>query len=377
MLNFNLANYRSSKPILSHFNILKRSAVILIGFNFFSVQAFSYEILVVQKGECLSKIVNRYFKPPIYGRKGAITGLLAMNPSIMNPDILYVGQKIVIDVKSGLTPKNLISAHVENLGTTSANSPSQKDGNGSLVAPHHDVQKPSSSPVSLSEEVTSNEDIEISNFKVSFGMKYLKIESTDVKTNGNASFLSEGSPFVDISWKIFFSQKTDSFSEIHFKSVSYKMMSDVRGTYNIDTSNHQLNIIGIKYGQKLSDKSSWYLSVDYGHELFARLPHPDTVVFDHIEMSVIRLGSDVAILKRKKLDFLFKVDGGYVITNDQVKASQGSELNIGLDLTHEILSSVFLSGVTFFRYGEEKSSTSTQEINELGISLGISKRFEP
>lgn len=51
---------------------------------------------VVQTGDTLSKILNRYFSGRIYGKEHGLALLLEMNPQIKKADTIFLGQKIVI-----------------------------------------------------------------------------------------------------------------------------------------------------------------------------------------------------------------------------------------------------------------------------------------
>lgn len=58
-------------------------------------------IYQVKKGDMLSKIIKRYFpRHDIYGKKGKIQELVAKNPTIKNPDLIFPNQEIKFKINT-------------------------------------------------------------------------------------------------------------------------------------------------------------------------------------------------------------------------------------------------------------------------------------
>ena len=62
---------------------------------------------VVQSGDSLSVVAQKYFHGKVYGRHGSLAKLIQQNPQFAaNPDKIYVGQTVTVptETQSDLTP---------------------------------------------------------------------------------------------------------------------------------------------------------------------------------------------------------------------------------------------------------------------------------
>ena len=223
--------------------------------------------------------------------------------------------------------------------------------------------------------VVQKQIMQKSSLFLSSGMNFFKIVSTDSKTKAEATYFSEGSPTIDLIWKIDLDSDVNSKFQTHLRSTSYKILPDTSKLYSIDTSSHQVGMIGFGYQINLSEQIFLLIDINHSFELFARSPSPYKVNFDQIETDTIHFGTGLSILKQKNLDFLLNFKGGYILKNDHSQTLQGSEVLLDVILTHKFSNDFSINGLVNYRIKNQDSVLSKQNINEFGLSLGVTKEF--
>lgn len=298
----------------------------------------------VVKHENLSTLCWRLVPGPVWGKKGSLRTVLMMNPTITDRNRVFPGQ--IITFPDPLTPANAaVEPSPEELTTKT------------LASDDKPEFSPSSTLIALA------------------GLEYFQISSKDKISNRDANFASNASPRLDLIWELQWTK--DYLSRLSFTHVAESVMNDETSQRSLKHSNGGRTNVGAEILKRVTDTTSLGLFVARSTRTFSRAPSADALTLDRIsgmemgalvEKNILQL-SKLGLNARARLGWLAPTEGaGYSVDS-------GLAASVGLGLRHE-LRIMTLEALTYYGYWQQDSKYSQQSSKQLGLSVGLSWRFD-
>ena len=302
---------------------------------------------VVEIGDTLSKIALRKIGKPIYSKFGSLKKLLSANPDIKNPDRIYPGQRVNLDID-----------------------PAQEDS--SLHAEDQSVKiVEDTSEANVAESASQSSKDEIA-FQV--GSSFAKVVATDRETGANSKVFSNIVPEFIFSWTRRWSDTWQSFFRFRYLFDSFQQPS----SRSLDKSKESIYDVSAGVRRYLNPKLSLGAAFTYGQEFFVRNQNVDVMSLDRVNIPRMTLGAQWEFLKTENISsglafnmsYLFGASASAGYSVDSGTAYMGS-LYFKKALPFWNLS---LLAEAYYQKRNQNSSLSKQSEDDLGANVGLSWR---
>jgi hypothetical protein len=275
-------------------NLMMKNKLIPLAIVFFVILGFSSTIqaYIVKKGDTLSEIAYKYISPKVYGKNSSINKILALNPTIQNPDFLGVNQIINLGVFEPSNPSR----------TVSEAAPPLKRGSGSALTltPFYSI---------------------------------LNINSKDNGSGSKSTIASKYYIGVNVSYT---QEWTKDFqTAINLKLASINFEKPTSATKTLKDSKKFLSTLGLESNQNLKDNIYLKLNLDYGKELFVRADSTQDVAVDAINIPSV--GAKIYYNIKNIEMFSLGIAGSY-----EAKMPAQTD-NYDVKFGHKIGTSIYLS----------------------------------
>lgn len=229
---------------------------IISGLLFISIPTISSAfVYFVKKNDSLSRIAKTHLRGPVYGKDGALNKIYKSNPKVINPHLIFPGDRIEIPLEGEITSeeKNISPQQESHQQTSIIFSQEQ-------VIPPEDGSK------------TSLELIP------SFGATTLS--ATDSVSGAKSTVASSLLMSVDGR---FLQTWNDSFSSYLRAKISYVSFDDsTSGMKTLSSKSKFLTTFGIGSMTKISPRLTLGLSADLEKNLFVRAASTTSIVVDSV-----------------------------------------------------------------------------------------------
>lgn len=324
---------------------LYKRRLILFFAVFFSLQApaAEYFYYIAKPGDTLSQILYVHNIKPIYGKKGTLKKVLALNKKLVKTD----GNRIIPGMRIRLIGDPLLLQTASS--STLRHEESSFQGDEALGGSRSD----------LSLSVTS---------------RFLRIDSQDEISNANASFLSESAVGYKFTWGQSWNSALRSF--LAFENYYVSMQDPTSSTRSLVGREQAIfeYSLGVEYlvssGLKVNS------SLIYGESLVNRSIDVNTLKIEKFNFPKIELGLGYRLAKYDSLLLDARVDAVILLPAKQdlyeSELSLGSKF--GLNVEDKIGELVLLGGV-FYGNAPVKMESAIFEQVEFGLTFGLKKNF--
>lgn len=302
---------------------------------------------VVEVGDTLSKIALKKFGKPIYSKLGSLKKLLLTNSNIKNPDRIYPGQVLNLDVD-----------------------PTQDD---SILNPEDQSVK----VVEDTSESTSSEaasDKAKDEFSVQAGSSFAKIVATDTATGANSKVFSNIVPEFIFSWTRKWSETWQSFFSFRYLFDSFQQPS----ARSLVQSKESIYDVSAGVRRYINPKLSLGAAFTYGQEFFIRNENVDVMSLDRVNIPRMTLGAQWEFLKTESISSGLAFNMSYLFgasASSGYSVSSGTAYLGSLYFKKELpFWNLSLLGEAYYQKRNQNSSLSKQSEENLGANVGLSWR---
>ncbi len=167
---------------------MRRQSYVLFFVCFFIIVPLTFATVVfVKKSETLSAIVYANLKTSLFRQKSLLNKILADNPHIKNPNLIFPGQKIILGNAEIEPQKEIVTNQTPVLSVVIAKQQSLAEQSKELASDTSEITRlrnPSLGP----------------HFTADLGFEFFRIDSTDKSSNANSVFLSNMNPQLLLGW---------------------------------------------------------------------------------------------------------------------------------------------------------------------------------
>jgi LysM repeat protein len=300
---------------------------------------------IVKKGEALSQIAQANYSGRVYGAKGSLEKILALNPHIDRADLIFPGQRIVIQ-EADVSHRSLASADEER----------------KIV--------PSEAPLLLKAETVSERN-PVSRLSLDAGFGYFRIDSKDKSTGASSTFLSAMNPEARLTWDLDWNEKWTS--RIRFNSAAANIFTDT------STDAPALKgASGSRYGFEAGATHSWSPSSRTGvylnlqERIFTHATETTSVTVDRVPEPSVKIAHESELFHVKAAILGFGVSGEAILPGrgPGYSTDTGFGADAVLFLRHD-LDHLSIQGSAYYGMIRQNSDLVEQSESHLGAALGL------
>lgn len=321
----------------------------------------------LQKGDTISEVLDRRFPNRswrIWGKKGVLVRIAGLNPDVASLDRLAEGQVVNIG--------NL----AENLAEFSTEKP---------IASKAPARVPASEgPEAISPPAGNGRYGWIS---LQPRFTYSAISATDKATGGHADLPSNLNPGVTLIWGQHWSDAAETQLNLGFTQESYTS-NGTGSQISLDNGSRMLTDFGIHANFALTrgalsgtrDEGGFSLQagVEADRELFARGESATVDTLDAVTIPTLSAGIRYQFPKFDPFTFSVYGTGMYLFsaTTTAFSVQSGKGFEMGAKISEDVSEHTDISGGLFYGQRSQDTSLVTQTKKELGLSLGVTFRFD-
>tara|TARA_B100001248_G_C27399538_1_gene468939 strand:+ start:8504 stop:9457 length:954 start_codon:yes stop_codon:yes gene_type:complete len=297
----------------------------------------SLQVYYVQPGDSLSEIAQSHIGEPVYPKNGSLNRLLAMNPQILNPKIIEVGQAIYLPSHQRKTASTM-----EDLETAEK-----------VVDP-----KPQ-----------TNLSSGWLNYHIKAGANYNALSSTEIDNQNNAYIYSGLSPKLELGLIFNWDLKTQTGfvlgAQIHDFTLD--------GSLNLDSANAQESYFSFYY-QKRFTRWQWKLELSTVNELLLKTKTSNTLELVNVISPETSLSLGYILMQSQNMVLDFSLHAGALIPfdNGDLQYKSGSIYKSAIN------QSFFKEGQYYeasFYYLQKDMKTNEVEVRRKQLGLDLSWQF--
>lgn len=338
---------------------MSRAFIKLLGMLCFGIVAVAASafaaIYVVKEKDTLSTIVQQTMHGRIYGKRGGLEKLVALNPKIKNPNLIFPGDDIIL---SGEDQK-LVDESQANRTLATADAPATTEPSKNLPAENQNK--------ALDERVSTVDTLfkRGANLALTPYVSILSLEAED-RASGNASTVaSKYDAGVTLSYVQDWSEKFHSQLNLKMGMVDFEKPTNSSRSL-VDTQKFIFGL-GAETSHQLSEKLGLTFGIDYGKELFIRSVSTQSETVDAVNVPTLgtKLSYDFANLD----PFHFGVSGTYKAmlpaSADGYSVKFGNLYGLSLYFNQRMKGSEskFLTELGFYQRRQDTSFSSQTESN--------------
>jgi len=308
---------------------------------------------LVKNGETLSGILYEKNLKPIYGKNGSIRLIQKLNPFLRKNKInkIYPGQTIIL-----FKPDSKIDTPIENLTSLASSSSPQAESQESQQI----------------DQVKKSSNSDLSFFLTS---RFIKVESTDNKTNGRATLLSDSGSGYHFTWGQRWSDHLKT--QIEFEKYQIHILNSSSTTSTLSNTNQNLTSYQFGAEYSISSQTRFISSLNYGESIVFRAESPTLLTIEKFNSAKLYNGFNYTLISKDELKLNSLVD--FIIALPSAQETYSSKLSfgykVGLALEDQI--SIFkLKGGLFYKTLNLKMNESNFQQSEVAMVIGLSKEFE-
>jgi hypothetical protein len=317
-------------------------------------------IYTVQPGDTLSEIANRTFGFPIYTEAGSLEKILALNPQIVDPNLVLPGDRIILD-ESELPNR------------TMAKTTMPSDGEA-LNPPPNDGRAPAATATGACEAIPGEaapapKRYPSSEIEIAPEFKFVKLQANDTVTRANATLLSSSHFGVRGAWVQNWTPASSTYQWLSYSKTSFATPA----LKTLETPSFTSMSFG--FGARFFQDGRNRLSTALGAEqsAYIRATSTTSVRLDPIVTPLARVQSehDLVRIEPFRAGVGFNGEARAPGSNDQIRAKWGYGYGTALFVEQAFTASRFRTAVSYFQ-SKQDSSIATQTRSEIGLELNYS-----
>lgn len=302
----------------------------------FAIQGPYY---IVQNGDTFSMIAYNQFGGPAWGKDGAFEKLSVLNPEIKNPNLIFVGQKIVV---SDEVQNSLSQNQPEVRSVATEKTPAQTTEVKNQDTPHEQIQKPLAVNQALpaSENQKTFQKVEepeqvLHQVDLVSGFQFTTLNSGEKNSSTTANLYSSHDVMLGAAWK---QNWSDEFAtRFLFSARSLDFQPSTNSAKTLSNTNKTLFNMSVGGENKISDKFSLNYSLGVAQNLFIRGLSASTITVDAVSTPEAKIGLQYEFLKKGSTSLGFQGSGSYYFpsSTDSYSVSSGYGYSAGLVLSYK------------------------------------------
>lgn len=310
--------------------------IALIACLVISTSAFAL-VYVVREKDSLSLIAKKYFHGSVWGENGALEKLIAQNPQIKNPNLIFPGDEVIITVENAPAPEQISEKEPINTDTVVAPLPTE-----------------------------SGAMLEVVPFYAFTG-----IQATDSATDNPSTIVSSYHVGIDAIYSQQWSEVFKSFIHLKLSSISFSQPTDA--TRTISDSKLFLSTVGVGGEMGLSSKVKLKLGVDYGSEIFVKSSSTTNVTMNAIPLTSLHSKLTFQAFQQHEFKLGVSALGSFIFSgkSDSYEINPGVSYGGSIYLEQLDLSARKPKFITEVGYLGRSQNTSIASQNEYSIFLQI------
>ncbi|MBX3022552.1 MAG: LysM peptidoglycan-binding domain-containing protein [Bdellovibrionales bacterium] len=343
------------------------------GLVFASDEAYQH---VVQQGESLSVIAQKYIGSPVYPKHtGSLARLLSMNPHISNPALVRAGERVnlgVIEVREPAAEESAVGA-----STPTASFAAAPAANSALATtPMASAAAPPSPllPVTAPATLVATEFKPRSLFRWDLGAEYFRIDSKDKSTGGKAVFLSNLSPQTRLTWDLNWTERWSSRVRVGLQSE--KILGDEQATKTFNDARGSRASFEVGAMRRWIDSQLGF-SIGRSQWIFARGVDASTIAFDRVESFEAKIFHERTLLRKQTVSLGLGLDARLILPGQGIgyTTQTGYGGSGSLILRHE-MKNFSVEAQTYYGVFRQNSSLTEQTGSNTGLFLGLTWGME-
>jgi LysM repeat protein len=300
---------------------------------------------IVKKGETLSQIAHENHSGRVYGAKGSLEKILALNPHIDKPELIFPGQKILIQ-EADVSPRALASVDEEK----------------KVV--------PSEVPPPLKAEAVSEKN-PVSRLSLDAGFGYFRIDSKDKSTGASSTFLSAMNPEARLTWDLDWNEKWTS--RVRFNYAGSDVFNDTSTNAPVlkGASKSRYGFeVGVTRSWSPSSRTGFYLNIQ--ERIFTHATETTSVTVDRVSEPSVKIAHESELFHVKTATLGLGVSGEAILPGRGPGYS--TDTGFGADavffLRHD-LDRFSIQGSVAYGMVRQDSDLVEQSESHLGAALGL------
>lgn len=319
------------------------------------------ESFTVRKGDTLSEIARTFMGKPIYGKRGSLRKIIALNPQIKNPNFIRPGQIVYIDQQTEVAEVEPVSAPAQ----TSVNTEDTFEVEPviELIAPR---------------EIAAPEVAEFSprsRLGVSTGFEYFAINATDKATKDDAKLISTTTPLINTYWELQWSEKYSSRLNIGY--AAEVLVKDKNTDKKLKNASGVRTNFGLDITRKMSEKFRIRALAAYSRRAFLKAESQNVVRLDRINGLEVGGGFDYDFIQRGNAAFGIGLQATLLAParGPGYSTETGYASLANLYFRHQ-LRSAMLEANTYYGYWDQQTKYVSQNVNSVGVNVGLAWSFD-
>jgi hypothetical protein len=210
---------------------------------------------VVKNQETLSQIAHQSISGPVFGDNGSLHKLLALNPEIKNPDVIFPGQEIELPTHSTQTEVTVI--------------PQTKTSGA--IPELSSARKPAAEVI---------EDDLPQHVQIALGYHFQTFNSTDVSNGSSAKLFTSHDLEFNGTWSQDWSDRFSSFFQFGFQKLDFEPSNNA--SKSISNTEQAPAHFSLGADFHLSHKITFRTVASYGQELFTGSQNGSSISIDSV-----------------------------------------------------------------------------------------------
>lgn len=314
---------------------------------------------LVKREETFSQIAEKYLGRPIYKANGSLARLRKLNPQVTDPDHIYPGQEIFIEMGTREVASAPEAPVVQPVLAEPTPQPPAPTAPAAPAAP--------TAPIMLTAPTTSAQ----SDVILSLGTGYSRIDST--MNSSNAVLLSRPSKTVGVRWEHHWTQIWHSHLRWSASTISF---NDTAQAQTLMGSSQTLTQTAFGVRARMAPGLWGTLELGMREDIFAPSYSPGTANLETRAIPTMRLLLSKDLVEVQSLKLIGVLGVGYLsgVSSGDYDVKPGHEFVGQIQVVQKLKNfSIFTSG----DYGQTLQDTSItkQKRTDISLQLGISFPF--
>jgi hypothetical protein len=320
---------------------------------------------LVEADETFSQIAQKYLGRPVYTADGSLVRLRKLNPQVTDPDHIYPGQELMIEVGTREVASEVEAPVVQPSQEEQApKSPVFESPRAPATPVAPAVPAAPTAPIMLTTPTTSPQSEVI----LSLGTGYSRIDST--MNSSNAVLLSRPSKTVALKWEHHWTEIWQSHLRWSASSISY---NDTAQGQALMGGSQTLTQAAFGIRARLAPGLWSTLELGMREDIFAPSYSSGTANLETRAIPTMRLLLSKDLVEVQSLKLIGTLGVGYLsgVSSGDYDVKPGHEFMGQIQVVQKLKSfSIFTSG----DYGQTLQDTSItkQKRTDIGLQLGIS-----
>lgn len=324
---------------------------------------------VVVPQDTVSKILFKARLRPLYGNAGSLKTIENINAQeIKNIDQIRPGQKIYFSDEQVRRAQHLGSVDITNERQIILRETLYKRHTADEAPPQTET-----TPIELPRDRANDA---VSSLNLNLTYQFTRLDSKDIATGGNATFLSPLNSKYELIWLVDWNSPWTS--ELGFSSLALEFDSNLSGGRTFTVSNGSLNEVFMGARYKYNEDLQYSFVYTRSAIVVSKALSLTELSLDQVQTNKLTAGVDWKLKNHKGVDYGFGLNGSYIMDAESSSESvkPGWDARLRFYLKHKFsLKDLSIEGAVFYHYLKQDTDFSRQSEKSVGAMFGVVKRF--